>query len=117
VDVIHGHSSHHVKGLEVYKNRLILYGSGDFLNDYEGIRGHERYRPDLTLMYFPTLDVSTGALVQLRLVPMQIRNFQLNRPSRDDAAWLRHVLQRESKAAGLRIRLEEDGALTVRWGS
>jgi poly-gamma-glutamate synthesis protein (capsule biosynthesis protein) len=37
VDVIHGHSSHHVKGLEVYKDKPIIYGAGDFLNDYEGI--------------------------------------------------------------------------------
>jgi hypothetical protein len=25
---------------------------GDFLNDYEGITGYERYRGDLALMYF-----------------------------------------------------------------
>ncbi len=41
VDIVHGHSSHHVKGIEVYKGKLILYGCGDFLNDYEGISGHE----------------------------------------------------------------------------
>jgi poly-gamma-glutamate capsule biosynthesis protein CapA/YwtB (metallophosphatase superfamily) len=39
VSVIHGHSSHHPKGIEVYRSRRILYGCGDFLNDYEGIRG------------------------------------------------------------------------------
>ncbi|HER62854.1 MAG TPA: CapA family protein, partial [Desulfobacteraceae bacterium] len=54
-DLIHGHSSHHVKGIEVYRNKLILYGCGDFLNDYEGISGHEQFRADLTLMYFPRL--------------------------------------------------------------
>ena len=37
VDVIHGHSSHHVKGIEVYRDRLILYGAGDLINDYEGL--------------------------------------------------------------------------------
>ncbi|MBC7235480.1 MAG: CapA family protein, partial [Chloroflexi bacterium] len=37
VDVIHGHSSHHVKGIEVYKGKPILYGCGDLINDYEGI--------------------------------------------------------------------------------
>ncbi len=37
IDLIHGHSSHHVKAFEVYKGKLILYGCGDFLNDYEGI--------------------------------------------------------------------------------
>ena len=41
VDILHGHSSHHIKAIEVYKERLILYGCGDFLNDYEGIAGYE----------------------------------------------------------------------------
>ncbi|MFD2270191.1 CapA family protein [Undibacterium arcticum] len=60
VDVVHGHSAHHVKGIEVYHGRPILYGCGDFLNDYEGIGGYEAYRSDLALMYFPTLDAATG---------------------------------------------------------
>jgi poly-gamma-glutamate synthesis protein (capsule biosynthesis protein) len=38
VHVIHGHSSHHPLGIEVYRNRPILYGCGDLINDYEGIR-------------------------------------------------------------------------------
>lgn len=33
VDVVHGHSSHHVKGVEIHRGRLILYGCGDLLND------------------------------------------------------------------------------------
>ena len=41
VDVIHGHSSHHPKGIEIYQDRPIMYGCGDFLNDYEGNSGHE----------------------------------------------------------------------------
>ena len=44
VDVVYGHSSHHVKGLEVYRKKLILYGCGDFLNDYEGIVPFSRSR-------------------------------------------------------------------------
>jgi poly-gamma-glutamate capsule biosynthesis protein CapA/YwtB (metallophosphatase superfamily) len=47
VDIVHGHSSHHPRPIEVYRNRLILYGCGDFINDYEGISGHERDRGDL----------------------------------------------------------------------
>jgi Putative enzyme of poly-gamma-glutamate biosynthesis (capsule formation) len=39
VDVIHGHSSHHIKGIEVYRGKLIMYGCSDLLNDYEGISG------------------------------------------------------------------------------
>lgn len=115
VDIVHGHSSHHIKGLEIYRDRLILYGCGDFLNDYEGIGGQERYRPDLTLMYFPTVDPSTGAMTGLRMAPMQVRRFRLNRASRADAAWLRDVLNRESMAFGVRVGLRDDGMLAVEW--
>jgi len=45
----------------------MLYGCGDFLNDYEGIGGYEDYRDDLGLMYFASMDPSTGKLVELQM--------------------------------------------------
>ncbi len=116
VDLIHGHSSHHVKGVEVYQGKLILYGCGDFLNDYEGITGYEAYRGDLTLMYFARLSASTGKLALLWMAPMQIRNFRLNRASQADARWLGEVLNREGKKFGTRVNLEENGVLKLPWG-
>jgi poly-gamma-glutamate capsule biosynthesis protein CapA/YwtB (metallophosphatase superfamily) len=115
VDIVHGHSSHHVKGLEVYKGRLILYGCGDFLNDYEGIGGYERYRPDLALMFFPTVEVATGALIELRLAPLRIRHFRLNRADRGDSAWMRDLLRRASVGLGVPVLLQDDGMLTMHW--
>ena len=64
VDVVHGHSSHHPKAIEIHRGKVILYGCGDFLNDYEGIGGYESFRPDLCLMYLPTLDTVTGNVVR-----------------------------------------------------
>jgi poly-gamma-glutamate capsule biosynthesis protein CapA/YwtB (metallophosphatase superfamily) len=61
----HGHSSHHTKAIEIYRSRLILYGCGDFLNDYEGIGGYEEFRDDLALMYFPDMDPTSAVLVAL----------------------------------------------------
>ena len=115
VDLIHGHSSHHPKGLEVYRDRLILYGCGDFINDYEGIGGHERYRPDLVLMVFPELDPSTGRLTRLRLAPMRMRRFRLENTTPADADWLARVLERESQPMGTRISVSSDGWLEARW--
>ena len=112
VDIVHGHSSHHVRPLEVYKGKLIVYGAGDFLNDYEGIEGNESYRDDLALMYFPTLDARTGELVRLRLVPLQIFRFSLRRASAADAAWLGKVITRESGQFGTSI-IFENGNLEV----
>jgi len=113
VDVIYGHSSHHPKPLEVYKGKLIIYGSGDFINDYEGISGYEEYRDDLVLMYFADIDPGSGKLIQLQLVPMQIKQFSLRRASEGDSLWLREILNRESRSMGARLQLTEDHVLTL----
>ena len=63
-DVVHGHSSHHPKAIEIHQGRPILYGCGDFLNDYEGITGAEKYRADLAVMYLPRHAMRSGALVE-----------------------------------------------------
>jgi len=115
VDVIHGHSSHHVKGVEVYRDRLIIYGSGDFLNDYEGISGYEYFRDDLGLMYFVSINSSTGKLARVQMTPTQIKNFKVNRASKSDARWLRDILNREGKVLGTRVKLNRDNTLTLHW--
>jgi poly-gamma-glutamate capsule biosynthesis protein CapA/YwtB (metallophosphatase superfamily) len=114
-DIVHGHSSHHVKGIEVRRGRLILYGCGDFLNDYEGIRGHGDYRPDLSLMYFPEIDAATGHLVQLRMAPMRIRCFRLERAPAVGVEWLQDTLDREGAKLGTRVAASDDGRLSLQW--
>jgi poly-gamma-glutamate synthesis protein (capsule biosynthesis protein) len=115
VDVVHGHSSHHPKGIEVYKGRPILYGCGDFLNDYEGIRGYEQYRSHLVLMYFATIDPERRELVRFAMRPLEIRRFRLQRASATQAQWLRAALDRESKKSGARVARREDNTLTLGW--
>jgi poly-gamma-glutamate synthesis protein (capsule biosynthesis protein) len=116
VDVVHGHSSHHAKAIEVHAGKLILYGCGDFVNDYEGISGYESYRGDLSLMYFPALDPATGALVRLELVPTQMRKFRVQRASAADGQWLADLLSQEGRAFGTRARMREEGRLALEWG-
>ena len=115
VDVVHGHSSHHPLGIEVYRDRPILYGCGDFLNDYEGISGYEVFRGDLSLMYFLTVDTASARLLRLRMTPMQTRGFKLNRASTADTRWLQRVLDRESRALGSRVEAERDNSLALCW--
>ncbi len=115
INVIHGHSSHHVKGIEVYKDRPVIYGCGDFLNDYEGIGSYRDFRDDLGLMYFVSMYPLTGELVRLRMTPTRIKRFRVNRASRAEAFWLRDTLNREGKKFGTRVELDEDNTLTLQW--
>lgn len=114
VDVVHGHSSHHPKAIEVYRDRPILYGCGDLLNDYEGIQGREEYRGDLVLVYVPTLDGRTGRLVHFEMAPFQLRKFRLVRPSTTDLAWLCGTLDRECQRFGHRVTLRGE-TLVLEW--
>ncbi len=113
VAVVHGHSSHHVKAIEVFKGRLILYGCGDFLNDYEGITGYEMFRGDLALMYLVELHSRTGELISARLVPMQMRRFRLEHTSATDAHWLCELLNELGAPFGSQTRLSEDNSLIL----
>lgn len=115
VSVIHGHSSHHPRPLEVYRDRLILYGCGDLLNDYEGIGGYEEFRPDIAVMYFADLELATGALRRLRLVPLRIRRLRLEAASDVDAAWLAATLSRVSRGFGLAVLAGAGGLLEAGW--
>jgi poly-gamma-glutamate synthesis protein (capsule biosynthesis protein) len=115
VDAVYGHSSHHPKGIEVYRDRLILYGCGDFLNDYEGISGYAQFRADLTLMYFPAFEASSGRLARLNLVPMRIKRLQAVRPGPDDCRWLAGILNREGQQFGTRVEPAGEQMLSLKW--
>jgi len=114
-DIVHGHSCHHPQGIEVYQDRLIIYGCGDLINDYEGISGYDEYRDDLTLMYFPRVAPATGKLFEMEMVPQQIRRFRLNRVSNGDAQWLQATLDRECRKFGAGVEMTEAHTLALHW--
>lgn len=111
VDVVHGHSSHHPRPIEIYRGKPILYGCGDLISDYEGIGGHESFRDDLVLMHFPTF--ADGELVQLRMRPMRLRRMRLERASRSDASWLAETLSNVSRPHQTKVRMLDDGSLVA----
>ena len=115
IDIVHGHSSNHPKAVEIYKDKPILYGCGDFLNDYEGISGYEEFRSHLVLMYFVTIDVSTANLLCLEMTPLEIKRFRLQRAEHEDAAWLCNTLNREGKRIGAEIILKANDQLVMHW--
>jgi poly-gamma-glutamate capsule biosynthesis protein CapA/YwtB (metallophosphatase superfamily) len=133
VDIVYGHSSHHPRPVQIINGKLALYGCGECINDYEGISssssssssgtgasagassGDEWFRGELVLLYFPTIDPRTGALVTLRMTPMRIRRMQLVRASEPETRWLQDRLTQISQPFGSRIDLDRgpDGRLTL----
>lgn len=112
-DIVHGHSSHHPRAIEIHRRRPIFYGCGDLLNDYEGIGGYDEFRPQLTLLYFADLDEASGALEHLALVPLRVRRFRLERAPAADAQWLAQRLDRESRPYQTRVQGNRHKELVV----
>jgi poly-gamma-glutamate synthesis protein (capsule biosynthesis protein) len=102
--VVHGHSSHHPKAVEFHHGRLILYGCGDFITDYEGIAGYEEFRGDLSVMYLPELSL-TGSVTELRMLVFRMQKFRLACASSEETCWMRQILARETAAFGVRVNL------------
>ncbi|KCZ72611.1 putative enzyme of poly-gamma-glutamate biosynthesis (capsule formation) [Candidatus Methanoperedens nitroreducens] len=73
VDIFHGHSSHIFQGVEVYRERLIMYDTGDFIDDY--YVGPEE-KNDQQLLFIVIL--SGGRIKRLEMIPVEISMCQVN---------------------------------------
>lgn len=114
-DVVHGHSSHHPLPIEVHAGKLVLYGCGDLINDYEGIPPRGHLRSDLGCLYFATLERVGGRLRRLDIVPLQLRRFRLAQPQAAARQWLQHLLEHGGAALGTRLEHCADGHWQLRW--
>ncbi|GAB4818061.1 hypothetical protein N2152v2_005107 [Parachlorella kessleri] len=108
VDVVHGHSSHHAKGFEIYHGKLIMYGAGDLISDYEGITNTavevcyppEWYRDDVGVLWYADVSMRDGTLSQLTMTPTRLRHMRLEQPEPQDLQYIYKTLDRESRKLG-----------------
>jgi len=114
-DVVHGHSSHHPLAIEVYRDRLILYGCGDLINDYEGIGDHGHLRSDVGCLYFAMLDLDGGALKRLEIMPTQLRRFRLRRADVAARQSVERLLNGGGPELGTRVTPLRNGGWTLQW--
>lgn len=75
IDIIHGHSSHHVKCVKHYKDdKIVMYGMGDFVNDY-AIDSY--YRNDLGMIV--TIELKVNKIDKIYITPTVIDKEQVNK--------------------------------------
>ena len=72
VDVIHGHSAHVVQAIERHGGGIILYDTGNFIDDYWKFP----FRQTTTSFVF-LLDIEDGRSARLRMVPVHIHSSPL----------------------------------------
>jgi poly-gamma-glutamate synthesis protein (capsule biosynthesis protein) len=70
-DIVYGHSPHVVRGIEIYKKRIIFYSAGDFIDDYAV---DEIERNDQSFIFVIETDLKN--LSGIHLYPTVIRSFQ-----------------------------------------
>lgn len=80
VDILHGHSAHNFQGVEIYRDKLIMYDTGDFVDDY---MVDPYLRNDRTFIFL--VEVSKAAVCSLRMIPVRISDLQVNLAKGADA--------------------------------
>lgn len=86
--------------MELYRSKLILYGTGDMINDYEGFenQGEEEQYSTLGGLFLVDIDAEAGDFHQLRIVPMFMNRLRLERYNESSLLWKpsnARILQRD----------------------
>ena len=124
VDIVHGHSSHHVQGVEVYRGAVIIYGCGDFVDDY---RLDCEFRNDLGAVWRVVVreekkgegEAERKGLVldRLEVFPTRVEKFRamLLDPGDRDHGWVGERIRVLSLEFGTRVREEvgDQGQIVV----
>jgi len=97
-DIIHGHSAHNFQGIEVYKRKLILYDTGDFIDDYAV---DPFFQNDHS--FFFRAEVSQQRIEKLTLTPVLILHCQVNLAIGEDYDWCLHRVQELSAKFGTEV--------------
>jgi poly-gamma-glutamate synthesis protein (capsule biosynthesis protein) len=84
VDLVFGHSAHVFQGIEVYRQRPILYDTGDFLDDYAI---DAKLRNDWSFVFL--LDLEGARMQRLRLRPVRLTYAEVNFAAGDELAAIR----------------------------
>jgi poly-gamma-glutamate synthesis protein (capsule biosynthesis protein) len=106
IDIIHGHSAHIFQGIEIYKNKLIMYDTGDFIDDYAI---DPLLRNDQSFLFL--VDVTKGGIKKLTLIPVLIDTMQVNRATGTVAEEIMRKMQELSAEFGSQLQRENDALI------
>jgi poly-gamma-glutamate synthesis protein (capsule biosynthesis protein) len=107
-DIIHGHSAHIVQAVEAYRNGLILYDTGDFLDDYWAMPG---FRLDRSFLFLVKL--APASPPQLELLPVSLTPCAVNYAVGREAAAIRRSMIRRCRVHGVDFAEQGDALIAV----
>ena len=98
-DLYWGHSNHTPQGIEFYRERAILYSTGDFVDDY-AVDPAERN--DLSFLFL--VELEQMRVVRIRLVPVAIDQFRVRLAKGSERAFLEQTMERKCTTFGTAVR-------------
>jgi poly-gamma-glutamate synthesis protein (capsule biosynthesis protein) len=108
-DLYWGHSNHTPQGIELYKGKVILYSTGDFVDDYMIDKDE---RNDLSFLFM--LELEGGQMARIILHPTCIEDLGVRLANEQERGFLVRTMQAKCKAFGTAMSVEgQVGTITV----
>ncbi len=104
IDIVHGHSAHVFHGVEPHGNGLIMYDTGDIIDD---CAVDPRLRNDWSFLFL--VDVEAGTLARLRMLPVRLTVARVDLASGDEAAAIQSCMIARCKALGVHPEVTAEG--------
>jgi poly-gamma-glutamate capsule biosynthesis protein CapA/YwtB (metallophosphatase superfamily) len=105
-DVVHGHSAHLLQALEFRKSGLILYDTGDLLDDYWVFPG---VRTDRSFLF--VVDATLGRPPALKLLPLSLTPGEVNFAGGPEAEAIRRGMIRRCRNFPVEFALDGEALL------
>jgi poly-gamma-glutamate synthesis protein (capsule biosynthesis protein) len=102
-DIVFGHSCHVFQGIEIYQGRLILYSTGDFIDDYAV---DEVERNDESFIFM--VQMEKEKITRLHLYPTLVRNFQARLAVRSEAPKIARKMKNLCAEFNTLVRWDDD---------
>lgn len=103
VDIIHGHSAHIFQEIEIYKGGVILYDTGDYIDDYAV---GPLLRNDQSFLFI--LDIGP-TITKIELCPTVVDTFQVNLAKGDEHEEICSRMQELSAEMGTKFERSDSG--------
>lgn len=103
VDIVHGHSAHVFHGVEVFQGKVILYDTGEFIDDYAV---DPLMRNDFSFLYL--VHVAGKSIQQVELIPVRIASMQVNVAKGADRKQIFELFEQRTRPFDTKYAIKND---------
>lgn len=106
VDIIHGHSAHLIQGIELYRRGLIMYDTGDCIDDYYV---DPSLRNDQSMLV--QFSITKRGIEHIKIVPLLIKTMRVSIAPSEQACMIIKRMQKLSQKFG--TTMTDDGTVQI----